>query len=76
MLELIYQKEITKEGNDCKIYKSFLIVKVDGDCFLASKCAIYKGYMGTDSQSQSFVFDSFDEALNYIEKEASEERED
>lgn len=68
-MEIIYQKQTTDEGNDCMIYKSFLVIRINGDCFLASKCTVYRGWMGSDSREVSFIFDNKNEALNWIEEE-------
>ncbi|MBP5407662.1 MAG: hypothetical protein J6Y42_00815 [Bacilli bacterium] len=67
-MEIIYEKTEEDEGNDCKIYKSSFIVRVTDDCFLASKCTVYRGWMGTQIDSQSSTFEDEEDAMNYIKR--------
>ena len=68
-MEIIYEKEMTDEGNDCLIHKAFLVIRVAGDCFLASKIVVYRGWMGTQIDNQSDTFDNEEDAMNYIRGE-------
>ena len=58
------------EGNDCLITKDAHIVAVydnSGSCigYVATCSTIYRGWMGFDTRSQSFVFDNKEEAVEY-----------
>lgn len=61
---MIYSKTITKEGNDCLITKDAHIVEVydmsNGGVagYVATRSTIYRGWMGFDTRSQSFVYDT------------------
>lgn len=59
---MIYSRTETHEGNDCLITKDAHIVSIyddSGKCigYVATCSTIYRGYLGFDSNSQSFVYD-------------------
>ena len=62
MEELVINTTKTSEGNDCLITKNAHVLKVDG-FYIATLTTIYKGWMGTDTKSSSFVFDNFADAV-------------
>ena len=66
-MEIIYQKETQNEGKDCLINDANCIIELASGCYLAVKSTVYQGYMGTDTRSQSCIFDNKPEALNYIQ---------
>jgi len=72
--ELVYNKSETHEGNDCLITKDAHVVAVyndSGSCigYVATCSTIYRGWMGFDTRSQSFVYDAehLDEAFDLCE---------
>ena len=70
---MIYSKTITKEGNDCLITKNAHIVPVYDNSgsaigFVATRSTIYRGWMGFDTRSQSFVYNNKEEAIAFCEE--------
>lgn len=65
--KLIYSKTITKEGNECFITKNVHVVEVNDRYnnvyYLATCSTFYKGWFGTDFNSQSYVYDAEEEAI-------------
>ena len=60
---MIYSRTETHEGNDCLITKDAHIVEVcdtNGGVigYVATCSTIYRGWMGFDTRSQSFVYDN------------------
>lgn len=60
---MVYTRTETHEGNDCLITKDAHIVAVYGDSgscigYVATCSTIYRGWMGFDTRSQSFVYDT------------------
>ena len=68
-MKIIFEKETSREGNDCMIYESFSILEMFyGDVYLAQKVAYYSGWFGTDYDRRSEFFDSESKAMNYLKK--------
>ena len=66
-MKLVYERESKHEGNDCMIYISMVILQSEeSDYFVATKNTFYRGWFGTDSRTESFIFDNYYEAYNYI----------
>ena len=70
---MVYTRTETHEGNDCLITKDAHIVAVYDNSgmtvgFVATCSTIYRGWMGFDTRSQSFVFDNKEEAVAYCEE--------
>ena len=72
---MIYSRTETHEGNDCLITKDAHIVAVyndSGSCigYVATCSTIYRGWMGFDTRSQSFVYDTEhkQEAIDWCEE--------
>ena len=68
-----YSRTETHEGSECLITKDAHIVAVyddSGSCIghVATCTTIYKGYMGTDSNSHSFYFTNLEEAIKFCEE--------
>ena len=72
-MKIVFEKESTHEGNDCMIYDSAFVVEVDGG-YVATKSTIFRGWMGFDTRSQSFVFDNLEEAIDFAEEDYSKMR--
>ena len=72
---MVYTRTETHEGNDCLITKDAHIVAVYGDSgscigYVATCSTIYRGWMGFDTRSQSFVYDTDhkQEAVDWCEE--------
>ena len=72
---MVYSKTETHEGNDCLITKDAHIVVVydnHGSCigYVATCSTIYRGWMGFDTRSQSFVYDNnhLNEAIQWCDE--------
>ena len=67
-----YTRTETHEGNECLITKDAHVVTVyrEGSVvgYVATCSTIYYGWFGTDSSSQSCVFDDLDKAMDYCDK--------
>ena len=73
MRELFFHKTIEREGNDCQIIKDAHVVEIlSGEVvgYVATCSTIYRGWMGFDTRSQSFVYDKdhLDEAIQFCEE--------
>ena len=70
---MIYSRTEKHEGNDCLIIKDAHVVEVVDECgrtegYVATCSTIYKGWMGFDTRSQSFVYDNEQEAIEFCEE--------
>lgn len=63
-MKIVFERESKHEGNDCMIYESAFVVQVEGG-FVATRNAIYIGWMGFDTRSQSFVYSNLAEAIDF-----------
>lgn len=71
-----YSRTETHEGNDCLITKNAHVVQVyrDGNTagYVATCATICYGWFGTNTSSQSCVFDDLDKAKEYCEEHFNE----
>ena len=54
----------TQRRNNCIVTHNAHVVEADG-AFIATASAIYRGWMGFDTRSQSFVYDNKDDAVKF-----------
>ena len=69
---MVYSRTESHKGNDAVITKNAHVVEVRDDygmtiAYVATCSTIYRGYMGFDTRSQSFVYENYQEAINYCE---------
>ena len=62
-----YSDSIVKEGNDCLITKVATIMEVDDSYYIVTCSCIITGWNGLNTNSQSFVYTSYEEARNYCD---------
>ena len=67
-MRIVFEQESKHEGNDCMIYDYAFVVEVS-EGYIANKATIYKGWFGTNTSNQSFVFDNLDEAIEFVRNE-------
>lgn len=70
-MKIVYSKESKHEGNDCIIYDSGFVVEVESG-YVVCINTIYRGWMGFNSNSQSFVYDNKEEAIKQIDEKLKE----
>lgn len=65
MDKIIYEKTVESDGcTSCKITRHAHAMEVDG-AYVAVASTIYRGWMGFDTRSQSFVYDNKDDAIKF-----------
>ena len=65
-----YSDSIVREGNDCLITRVATIMEVSYNYYIVyvvTCSTIVNGWNGLDTNSQSFVYTSFEEARNYCD---------
>lgn len=64
-----YQYSDTEQhyGNDCTILKVVTIIEVDS-VYIATRTTVYRGWMGTKSETESKVFTSYAKAEHWCEE--------
>ena len=68
-MKIVFEKETSREGNDCMIYESFSILEMfDGDVYLAQRVTYYSGWFGTDYDKRSEFFDSESKAKKFLKE--------
>ena len=68
-MKIIFEKETSREGNDCMIYESYSILEMfDGDIYLAQQVTYYSGWFGTDYDKRSEFFDSESKAKKFLKE--------
>ena len=64
-----YSETSQHEGNDCLITKVVNIMEVDDSYYICTCATIYKGWMGTTSDTKSCVFStSYEDARKYCDE--------
>lgn len=66
-MNIIFEKEFSRHGNDCIIEEAFSIIEVF-DRYMALHITHYSGWFGTEYEKQSEFFDFRDSALRKLEE--------
>ena len=64
-MEIIFQKEFKRSGNDCIIEEAFSIIEVF-ERFMALHIIYWSGWFGSDYEKQSEFFDYRDQAMDKL----------
>lgn len=64
-MEIIFEKEFKRPGNDCIIEEAFSIIEVF-DRYMALHITHYSGWFGSEYEKQSEFFDFRDTAMNKL----------
>ena len=64
-MNIIFEKEFSRQGNDCIIEELFSIIEVF-DKYMALHITHYSGWFGTDDDKEIGFFDSRDTAMDKL----------